>query len=146
MIGMKPVSTIYHSLLLNPRYEERLRNIQNIVERKMKSSYEEFSLNVMHPLESSTQVQYTTATGLSTPSPQKSLKTLSVPIMDIHSQHSASPSPRGTPPENKWSLSPKVSSMSSLLKLPKERTSSGSSLRPRSRTIDERVHGKRTCK
>ena len=133
--------------LLHSRYEERLRNIQNIVERKMKSSYEEFSLNVMHPLESSTQVQHTTATGLSTPSPRKSLTTLPVPIMDEHSQPSTSP--RGTPPENKWSLSPKVSSVSSLLKLPsltKERTSSGSSLRPRSRTIDERLRSERSCK
>jgi hypothetical protein len=35
------------------RYEERLKYIQTIVRRKMKSSFEEFTQNVMHPLESS---------------------------------------------------------------------------------------------
>lgn len=34
------------------RYEERLKYIQTIVQRKMKSSFEEFTQNVMHPLES----------------------------------------------------------------------------------------------
>lgn len=35
------------------RYEERMKYIQTIVQRKMKSSFEEFVQNVMHPLESS---------------------------------------------------------------------------------------------
>ena len=35
------------------RYEERLKYIHTIVKRKMKSSFEEFTQNVMHPLESS---------------------------------------------------------------------------------------------
>jgi hypothetical protein len=34
------------------RYEERLKYIQTIVKRKMESSFEEFTQNVMHPLES----------------------------------------------------------------------------------------------
>lgn len=38
---------------LSFRYEERMKYIQTIVQRKMKLSFEEFVQNVMHPLESS---------------------------------------------------------------------------------------------
>ena len=116
----------------------------------MKSSYEDFSLNVMHPLESSAQTQRVTTTclGAMRESPQKPLTTPSgpIPIMGVHVQPPTSPDPRGTPPENKWSLSPKLGK-SSLLKLPslaKERTSSNW-LRPRSRTNDESMQNARTC-
>ena len=34
------------------RYEERLKYIHTIVQRKMKSSFEEFAQNIIHPLES----------------------------------------------------------------------------------------------
>lgn len=44
----KIVSSVYPF-----RYEERMKNIQTIVQRKMKLSFEEFVQNVMHPLESS---------------------------------------------------------------------------------------------
>lgn len=60
------------------RYEERLRYIQNIVQRKMKSSYEEFTQNVMHPLESSS---YPGTAKVSTRNQAPHLEPLPVPLI-----------------------------------------------------------------
>lgn len=72
------------------RYEERLKYIKTIVQRKMKSSFEEFTQNVIHPLESSS---YPVATKVAVRSRSPELESLSQPsLRRLGGRASAQPS------------------------------------------------------
>ena len=60
------------------RYEERLKYIQTIVKRKMESSFEEFTQNVMHPLES---LSLSGTARISTRNQAPELEPLPVPLL-----------------------------------------------------------------
>lgn len=129
-------------VVLTCRYEERLRNIQAITNKKLMSSFEQFSENVMHPLEmTSTQSTLNMPTLASLrASPQKLLTSpISIPTKPhnhphshshlpslVHNSHKSTSSPHSThsthslphvTPQHSESHSPK-GLMSSFLRLP----------------------------
>lgn len=90
---------------ITSRYEERLKYIQSVVDKKMKSSYEEFALNVMHPLESSTYP--TTMIFRSGVRPQATTSSSLSNVPEVSGVRSRTSSQGRSSPE-KWRLSPKV--------------------------------------
>ena len=112
-----------------------MKYIHNIVERKMKSSYEDFTLNVMHPLESSAQSTSASTTNIFRLSPQKppTVQSDALPVPR------SSPHPHRSSPDLKSNRSPKVTS---LLRLPREHPGGASPptfRRPRANTNEERM-------
>ena len=119
-----------------------MRYIHNIVEKKLKSSFEDFTQNVMHPLESTAAASTTVLRH----SPQKPLTTSSIPVFSVPPTNAQSVSS----PDPKWSLSPKPG-VASILKRSREHmergvTGSLPSRRPRASTNDDRMLSQSLCK
>ena len=78
-LQLEPLCQLFaHTSLSCCRYEERLKYIQTIIQRKMKSSFEDFTQNVMHPLESSS---HPVTTRVSTRNQTPELEPLPVPLV-----------------------------------------------------------------
>ena len=137
MWNISPTNNMIGFCFSSQRYEERIRYIRNLISKNLnKCSYEDFALNVMHPLESSG-----TQDALARESPVKlTTYSRSSPSMLSLGQHPHRVSPDTKPSRVKSSLLkiPSLSKSSSKGHLEKASGSPPLS-RPRSSTNDERV-------
>lgn len=135
------------------RYQERLQTIHKITDMKLMSSFEEFSENVMHPLEmSSAQPVPTAASSSRKASPTRILSSfMSVPSIVHRLHHHKSPSPHSLSSQSSHSPKTMTMSLSSFLKIPtlKDRVVdrfSPPARRQRSSTNDDRIQASPKCK